>query len=116
MGRHQARAEVSESMPAPSAVVFDVIHDYARRLEWDTLLSAAYIDDGAPEAGKGVITVCVGRVALGRIALERDLYLQLHLATALPCMAPRAHHAARFPVGDAQASPFPACLSPAAGS
>ena len=74
MGKHQARAEVSELMPAPSAVVFDVIHDYARRLEWDTLLSAAYIDDGAPEAGKGVITVCVGRVALGQIAL-RTVYV-----------------------------------------
>ena len=57
-------------MPAPSAVVFDVIHDYARRLEWDTLLSAAYIDDGSAAADKGVITVCVGRPMLGRIALR----------------------------------------------
>ena len=68
------RAEISEIMPAPSAVVFDVIHDYARRLEWDTLLSAAYIDDGSAQAGKGVITVCVGRLALGRVAV-RTVYV-----------------------------------------
>ncbi len=71
--RH-VRAEISEIMPVPSAVVFDVIHDYTRRLEWDTLLSAAYIDDGSAEVGKGVITVCIGRAALGRIAL-RTVYV-----------------------------------------
>jgi hypothetical protein len=64
------RASVSEIMPASSDVVFDVIHDYARRLEWDTLLSEAYIDDGAKEAGKGVTTVCVGRSSLGKIAIK----------------------------------------------
>jgi hypothetical protein len=68
------RAEVSEVMPATSEVVFDVIHDYPRRLEWDTLLSAAYIDDGSAAAGKGVVTVCVGRPMLGRIAL-RTVYV-----------------------------------------
>ena len=61
-------------MPASSEVVFDVIHDYARRLEWDSLLSAAYIDDGATAAGKDVVTVCVGRPMLGRIAL-RTIYV-----------------------------------------
>src|SRR4051812_22751468 len=64
-------------MPAPSAVVFDLIHDYPRRLEWDTLLSAAYIDDGSDAAGKGVITVCVGRPMLGRLAL-RTVYVSFN--------------------------------------
>lgn len=73
----QPRAEVSEIMPAPSSVVFDVMHDYPRRLEWDTLLSAAYIDDGSAVAGKGVITVCVGRPMLGRIAL-RTVYVSFN--------------------------------------
>jgi len=57
-------------MPAPSGVVFDTIHDYDRRLEWDTLLQAAYLDDGFTEAAKGATSVCVGRPTLGNIALK----------------------------------------------
>src|SRR5262249_45996692 len=49
---------------------FDLLHDYRRRLEWDTLLQAAYLEDGAGVAAKGVIAVCVGRKALGGIALK----------------------------------------------
>src|SRR5687767_8451818 len=64
------RAEVSEIIPASSEAVFDLLHDYDRRLEWDTLLSAAYLDDGHSAAAKGVTSVCVGRTALGRIALK----------------------------------------------
>ena len=62
--------EVSEVLPAPREVVFDVLHDYSRRLEWDTLLRAAYLDDGFNVAGKGVTSVCVGRRTLGRLALK----------------------------------------------
>ncbi len=65
-----AHGEVSEIIPAPSSAVFDLIHDYARRLEWDTLLRAAYLDDGHAVAGKGVTSVCVGRRSLGGIALK----------------------------------------------
>ncbi len=65
-----AHGEVSEIIPAPSTVVFDLIHDYTRRLEWDTLLQAAYLDDGSTAAGKGVTSVCVGRRSLGGIALK----------------------------------------------
>ena len=57
--------EVSEIIPASSEVVFDVIHDYDRRLEWDTLLKAAYLVDGQTAAGAGVESVCVGRNILG---------------------------------------------------
>ncbi len=66
--------QVSEIIPAPSTAVFDLLHDYARRLEWDTLLQAAYLDDGHRTAGKGVTSVCVGRKALGGIAL-RTVYV-----------------------------------------
>src|ERR1051326_4470898 len=62
--------EVSEVLPAPQEVVFDVLHDYSRRLEWDTLLRAAYLDDGFTVAGKGVTSVCVGRRVLGGLALK----------------------------------------------
>lgn len=65
-----AHGEVTEIIPASSGVVFDLIHDYSRRLEWDTLLQAAYLDDGHTAAGKGVTSVCVGRRSLGGIALK----------------------------------------------
>ena len=65
-----AHGKVSAIIPAPSAAVFDLLHDYGRRLEWDTLLRAAYLTDGHHVAGKGVTAVCVGRRSLGGIALK----------------------------------------------
>lgn len=65
-----AHAEVSEVIPASSEQVFDLVHDYTRRLEWDTLLRAAYLDDGFTEAKKGATTVCVGRRSVGGLALK----------------------------------------------
>jgi hypothetical protein len=64
------RGEVSEIIAAPSAEVFDLVHDYSRRLQWDTLLRAAYLDDGFTQAGKGVTSVCIGRRSLGSLALK----------------------------------------------
>jgi hypothetical protein len=63
---------VSQIVPAPSAAVFALLHDYDRRLEWDTLLSAAYLDDGHAAAANGATSVCVGRWYLGRIALKTE--------------------------------------------
>jgi hypothetical protein len=57
-------------MPAVSAVVFDAVHDYGRRLRWDSLLSAAYLTDGHQQAGLGVTSVCIGRRFLGKLRLE----------------------------------------------
>ena len=65
-----AHGRVSAIIPAPSAAVFDLLHDYQRRLEWDTLLQAAYLDDGFTVAAKGATAVCVGRPWLGGIALK----------------------------------------------
>ena len=61
---------VSEIIPAPSTAVFELLHDYGRRLEWDSLLSAAYLTDGFTQAELGAISVCVGRRSLGSIALK----------------------------------------------
>lgn len=61
---------VSEIVPAPAGEVFDLLHDYDRRLEWDTLLSAAYLTDGCERAELGASSVCVGRGSLGGIALK----------------------------------------------
>ncbi len=65
-----AHGEVSEMIPASCEVVFDLVHDYGRRLEWDTLLQAAYLADGHTAVGVGTTTVCVGRRSLGGIALK----------------------------------------------
>jgi hypothetical protein len=62
--------EVSEIIPAHRSEVFDLLHDYTRRLEWDTLLQAAYLEDGYPVPAKGATAVCVGRRSLGGIALK----------------------------------------------
>ena len=75
-----AHGKVSELMPAPSTVVFDLLHDYRRRLEWDTLLRAAYLEGAHSVAGKGVTSVCVGRRALGGIAL-RTIYVTFERPT-----------------------------------
>jgi hypothetical protein len=61
---------VSTIIPAPAAAVFALLHDYEGRLEWDTLLSAAYLTEGHKAAGVGVTSVCVGQRWLGRIAMQ----------------------------------------------
>jgi hypothetical protein len=61
---------VSEVMPASSGEVFDLLHDYNQRLAWDTLLSAAYLNDGHVRAAPGATSVCVGRRMWGSIALK----------------------------------------------
>jgi hypothetical protein len=64
------RGVVREVIPATSAAVFALLHDYDRRLEWDTLLQAAYLTDGYRQAECGAVTVCQGRRGLGGIALK----------------------------------------------
>lgn len=64
------RDRVSEIIPASCEAVFDLVHDYQRRLDWDTLLREAYLTGDATAAGKGVTAICVGRRALGGFAIE----------------------------------------------
>lgn len=63
------RGSVTETLTASCEEAFDLTHDYARRLEWDTLLSAAFLENGAEAAAKGVRATCVGRGFLSRFAL-----------------------------------------------
>jgi hypothetical protein len=65
-----AKMEVRETIPATSFAVFDLIHDYKRRLDWDTLLRKAYLEPEFKEAGKDAISVCQGRLILGGFALR----------------------------------------------
>jgi len=55
------RASTSTVIRASPERVFEIVHDYGRRLEWDTLLDRAEILGGATAAGVGVRTLCVGR-------------------------------------------------------
>lgn len=63
---------VSTIIPAPSAEVFQLLHDYNRRLEWDTLLQAAYLTDGWREAQLHATSLCKGRWYLGGLALKTE--------------------------------------------
>jgi len=62
-----AHLQVTQGMPCPAADVFALLHDYHRRLEWDTLLRRAETEGDVP-AGKGVRSTCTARAGLGGLA------------------------------------------------
>jgi len=62
--------KVRDIIPATNREVFDLLHDYSRRLQWDTLLSEAYLTDGHTTAAVGAVSVCRGQRRLGAIALK----------------------------------------------
>jgi hypothetical protein len=61
---------VTETIPARSTDVFLLLHDYGRRLEWDTLLQDAHLSENWNEAQLHATSVCQGRWHLGGIALK----------------------------------------------
>lgn len=64
-----AHSVVRQVVPAGREQAFDLIHDYHRRLTWDTLLRSAYtVDDAAPDVG--VEAVCTARRRLGGISFR----------------------------------------------
>ncbi|NJM54031.1 MAG: hypothetical protein HC846_11985, partial [Blastocatellia bacterium] len=65
-------AEIKEIIPASAVEVFDLVHDYKRRLEWDTLLKKAYLEDEFPESCKGAISVCQGKSFLSGFAVRTE--------------------------------------------
>src|SRR5262245_12802239 len=62
--------ECAVDIAAPPEAVFDLIHDYDRRLEWDPFLCEARVLGGAREAGPGVRTLCRARKRSGGGAME----------------------------------------------
>ena len=64
-----AHAVVRQVVPADVATTFDLVHDYGRRLEWDTLLRRAYTVDDAPP-GVGVEAVCTAHRYLGGLSFR----------------------------------------------
>lgn len=63
---------VTDEIPATSAEAFALLHDYERRLEWDTLLQSATLCDGWQAAQLHARSVCTGKWYLGSIALETE--------------------------------------------
>src|SRR5687768_6975348 len=60
---------VKETLSTSCEEAFRIVHDYPRRLEWDTLLQAAYLEDGEA-ADVGVTAVCKGKAALLGIEMK----------------------------------------------
>ena len=77
-----AHAVVRQVVPAGGDETFDLVHDYPRRLTWDTLLREAYTVDHAPPA-KGVEAVCTARRRLGGLSF-RTWYVHVALLAGLP--------------------------------
>jgi hypothetical protein len=63
-------AALSVVIPAPQQAVFELLHDYRRRREWDTLLDAAHLEPSGAAAGVGVVAVCRGRARVGGMTLR----------------------------------------------
>jgi len=66
------RDKLSIEINAECQAVFDVVHDYDRRLRWDCMLSDARLLGGAQRAGRGVRSVCTGRWTTAYFALETE--------------------------------------------
>ena len=57
---------------APSSVVFDLIHDYSKRLEWDPFLRSATLLNGSLEAGRGVVSRCSAKFSAGGMSMDTE--------------------------------------------
>jgi len=66
------REILSIEIDAPGDAVFDVVHDYGCRLEWDTMLREARLLGGATAAGTSVRSLCVGTWRSAFLALETE--------------------------------------------
>lgn len=52
--------------------VFDLLHDYERRLTWDPFLREATILDGISKAAIGARTLCVAKWSSGGLGMETE--------------------------------------------
>ncbi len=62
--------EESIEIAAEPAEIFDLIHDYSKRLDWDPFLREARLLEGATCADVGVRSICTARWASGGMAME----------------------------------------------
>ena len=72
------REMLSIEIDAPCGAVFNVLHDYGCRLEWDSMLREARLLAGATAAGLGVRSLCVGTWRSAFLAIETE-YIRFKL-------------------------------------
>ena len=65
-----ASASVTIHIHVDPEAVFDLIHDYSRRLDWDPFLREARLLNGAQVADRGISSRCVARRAVGGLAMD----------------------------------------------
>ena len=82
-------ATITYEMPVLSLRVFDLLHDYGRRLEWDTLLKEARLTKGHEHAAKGATSLCVGKFLFGLVGIETQYLTFLRGQVAAVCMINR---------------------------
>jgi len=99
---------VVQEMPASREQTFDVLHDYGRRLQWDTLLRRAY-SEGPP--GRNTVAVCTARWWLAGytfrtryVTFDGDLHDDVPVQAVLDGADARAGSASDVPEGDAAAA------------
>jgi hypothetical protein len=66
----QRSLDAAIEIRASPEAVFDLTHDYARRLDWDPFLKEARLLEGAQAAGLGVKSLCTARSGFGGFAME----------------------------------------------
>jgi hypothetical protein len=66
------KGSYSTEIGASPEEVFDVVHDYERRLEWDSMLSEAKLLAGETVAKVGVRSLCTGTWKTAFLALETE--------------------------------------------
>ena len=62
--------EAAIEIRASPEAVFDLIHDYRRRLDWDPFLKGACLLEGAKAAGIGVKSRCTARNGFGGLIMD----------------------------------------------
>jgi len=63
------KESISQTIDRPCEEVFDLLHDYSRRLEWDTLLRKAQLLHGAPRADVVIQSLCAGKWSKAGISM-----------------------------------------------
>lgn len=62
--------EAEIEIRASPEAIFDLVHDYQQRLDWDPFLKEACLLDGARAAGLGVKSRCTARKGFAGLAME----------------------------------------------
>ena len=64
------KSSCSIIIPASSTAIFDLVHNYDQRLDWDPFLRKAILLENATHASVGVSSRCSSRWSLGGFSME----------------------------------------------